>query len=150
MAACTARNRNGSACQARALVRSTLCFFHDTATATSNNRRDAQQRGGQNSRSQLRRDYPPTQPFRLSEPRELLRLIEFAVNGLVEKKIDHRDSHALGYLSDCAMRAYQLVEQTATLERLEQLQRAGQCLLAYEADDDKTIFEEAVGETHRS
>jgi hypothetical protein len=140
MSLCIFKKSDTEQCRARALSNSAFCFFH--APTAQPHRRDAQQRGGRNNKRNFGPAHPPVSAFDFSNPRGVLLAIEHAVNALVQNPLDARSAHEIGYLSDCAIRALNLIVVTAALERLERLQLASRIEPANEQDEDTTFFEE--------
>ena len=120
---CKFLRQDGRACEARAMAGSDFCFFHDPAAVKP--RRDAQQRGGRKKLRVPALDSVPTRDFDLSDPKDITKLLAYAVNRIVRGEIDPKCAYALGYLADCSLRAFNagtLAERLTHLEGLQQVE----------------------------
>jgi hypothetical protein len=62
--------------------------------------------------------------FDLSQPSEIAKLLTYAANRVVRGELDAKAAYALGYLSDCAIRARSAGVLSDRIDHLERLQRA--------------------------
>jgi hypothetical protein len=117
---CKSKTLKNEPCRAHAVSKSRLCFFHDSKLRES--RLEAQKSGGRKRNRPLISQSP--RAFDLSKPRDILEMLTYAANGLVNGQLDFKIAHAFGHLADSAIRAYPagvLADGQARLERLAQV-----------------------------
>ena len=82
-----------------------------------------QSRGG-SKKPTLRPLSPPPSDFSLAGPKDILKFIEYTANRIIHAELDPKTAYALGYLADCALRAYNGGPLAERLDRIEQLLKA--------------------------
>jgi hypothetical protein len=105
---------NGKRCQARALVGSRWCFFHDPSKAQA--RKDARQKGGERSRKPT-----ITLPIGAAGPSpktvaEVVELLAETISQVRTGAIDPKVANATGYLANVQLRALQDSELARKVE----------------------------------
>jgi hypothetical protein len=118
---CQAKKDNRQPCKARAQAGSKFCFFHDPNARDQ--RREAQSKGG-GKRTHSVVFYPPPSDFDLSDPHGVANALTWVANRVIRGELDSRTATAVGYLGDCALRAYNAGSIADRLEALERLQKA--------------------------
>lgn len=121
MARCIGTTATDTPCQAEARRDSDYCFFHDPESKQA--RRQAQSRGG-SKKPTLRPLSPPPSDFSLAGPKDILKFVEYTANRIIHGELDPKTAYALGYLADCALRAYNGGPLAERLDRIEQLLKA--------------------------
>ena len=139
MTNCKAATSAGKPCKSARRKNSDFCFFHDPHSSES--RQEAQSKGGR--RGALVQVIPnPSRDFMLDRPDGIVELLQYAVNCVVRGELDPRTANTLGYLADCALRAYNIGKLSARLADLEKLQNAESALPPYAGDCFVSRFEE--------
>ena len=121
MKSCQSQNARGSRCRSHAVAGSEYCFFHDPQAKEQ--RTEAQRKGGRGLKPALEIvPDPPPHDFDLSDPAQISEFLSYAANGVVHRRLDPKEAHAIAHLGECALRAYDAVTLTARLEKMERLQ----------------------------
>lgn len=119
---CRYKRPDGRECQANAIARSGLCFFHDPERAAD--RSEAQRAGGlRNKGTSLPADTPD---FEMRNVRDVVAMLGLTINQVRRGQIDPRVSNAVGYLSGTLLKAFEigsLEQRVSALEAATRNQR---------------------------
>jgi hypothetical protein len=99
---CTEITREGDRCHAQALAGSSMCFFHDPASAQK--RAEAAKRGGEKNRATVLPSATPD--FALNSAADASALVARTINQVLRGEIDPKIANAVGYLLTVHLKAY--------------------------------------------
>jgi len=143
MPECKGSKKDGSRCRAEARNNSQFCFFHDPELKQA--RLDAQRRGGSRGTKMTptsRLLEAPDTDFSLNEPQAIVEFLGYAANRVVRGQLDSKSAYALGYLADCALRAYNVAVTSEKIDEIAQLQKAERSIPVGRPEYLKDAFEE--------
>ena len=112
---CKCFKNDGSKCQARAMWRSSCCFFHSPSTQEA--RKAAQQRGGRANGPRVLPEH--TGDLSLRSEKEIALLVEQTVNQLLKGEIDPKPAGIIGNLASTLIRLRKPADIEERVSRLE-------------------------------
>ena len=127
MARCEAKTRSGEPCKAPALNGKRRCYHHSEEVAVE--RAEARHRGGVNRRRPKaltgQADAGAVdQRVTVADPRDVVAILERAINDTLRLETGHQRSRTLGYLCGQVLKAFELRDLAARLEAVETVLKA--------------------------
>lgn len=103
MSKCQFIKSNKQMCQAKALQGEDFCFFHSSNKEVMEKRLKASIKGGENNK--LETGGLTSKTFELKSVDQLMSLLEFTTNNLIQGKISREKASCIGYLSNILISA---------------------------------------------
>ncbi len=103
-------------CNANAMSESNYCFLHNPSIS-SEEKREAQARGGKNNKIKIR---VPLPQIKITKPKHVITLLVDTVNRVRTSEIDVRVGNCLGVLSGHLIRAFETTEIEGRIRNIEE------------------------------
>jgi hypothetical protein len=108
---------DGTKCEAHAIKDSEFCYFHNP-DISNEEKREAQQRGGQNRAVAISEPLPP---LAIAEPNDAVLLIVDTINRVRAGELDIRVANCLGFLTDKLLKAFEVSKLNDRVEIIERV-----------------------------
>lgn len=118
---CKARKKDGDPCQGRCMPGSDYCLFHDPKRAAQ--RAEARREGGKARHGRSVTPAGGTDPVKLENARDVLDIVERAINDTLVLENGNQRNRTLGTLAMAALKAFEITELELRVAALEQLIR---------------------------
>lgn len=114
---CQFIKQDGTNCEAWAMQDSIYCFLHNP-DISDEEKREIQSRGGQANKIKV---LEPLPPIKINQGRDIVLLLEDAINKVRAGEIDLKVANCIGYLAGHLIKAFEVAELQNRVDTIERL-----------------------------